>query len=74
MDATITTATRPNPPLLGVLAGLLAGARRPVRAARLCPAGLAGTPPVDRDQERLLADLRALRGAPADLNHRRVRV
>jgi hypothetical protein len=70
MDATITTATRPNPPLLGALAGLLARARRPVRAAQLRPAGLWGMPPADRDRERLLADLRALPDAPADLNYR----
>jgi hypothetical protein len=27
-------------------------------------------PPADRDRERLLADLRALPDAPADLNYR----
>ena len=73
MDATATpalvgnsTLTSTNPPLFAAFASLLARAHRPARTERRRPAGWTGMP-ADRDHERLLADLRALPGTPADL-------
>jgi hypothetical protein len=66
MNATITPVTGTSQPLFVVFAGLLAGAERPARTERRRLAGSSGLP-IDRDLDRLLADLRSLPGAPADL-------
>lgn len=59
----ITTTTTPSAPLLAGLGELLAKARVPRRT-------LTGLRSDDRDRGRLLADLRALPDAPADIAFR----
>jgi hypothetical protein len=66
MNATVTPTTGTSQPLFVVFAGLLARAQRPARTERRCLTGSTGLP-TDRDHDRLLADLRSLPGAPADL-------
>jgi hypothetical protein len=58
------------PRILAAAGALLAGGRRPFRLAQFRPAvPLGGMLPADRDRERLVADLRALPDAPADVEH-----
>ncbi|MDT7575326.1 MAG: hypothetical protein QOH17_1659 [Pseudonocardiales bacterium] len=66
MNATITPVTGTSQPLFVVFAGLVARAERSARTERRCLTGSSGLP-IDRDLDRLLADLRSLPGAPADL-------
>ncbi len=66
MKAIITPATSKSEPLFALFAGLLSRAQGPARTERRRLAGSAGLP-IDRDHDRLLADLRSLPGAPADL-------
>ncbi|MCU1625487.1 MAG: hypothetical protein JWP64_436 [Pseudonocardia sp.] len=80
MDAHVTPAALATgapgsriPRILAAAGALLAGGRRPFRPFRLAqfrPAvPLGGMLPADRDRERLVADLRALPDAPADVEH-----
>ncbi|MEN3300881.1 hypothetical protein [Pseudonocardia sp.] len=78
MDADVTPAAlgtaAPGSRLRRILAAagaLLAGGRGPFRLAQFRPAvPLGGMLPADRDRERLVADLRAVPDAPADVKYR----
>jgi len=65
VNASITPTTGTSQPLFVVFAGLLARTQSPTRTERRRLTGSTGLP-TDRD-DRLLADLRSLPGAPADL-------